>query len=108
MSLADTTHQDYVVPMEKYSPKLRSSVPPWPQTAATKFHHGVLTDRIIACAISVHKELGPGFLESVYEEAFSLELNHQKIPHQRQLPVRINYRGCMIGTHRIDLLIDHK
>jgi GxxExxY protein len=73
-----------------------------------KFYHGALTDRVIACAIAVHKELGPGFLESIYEEAFSIELDRRQIPYQRQLPLRIRYQGVPVGVHRIDLIIDHK
>ena len=73
-----------------------------------KFVHGILTDKIIACAIEVHKELGPGFLESVYEEAFALELERQRISHERQVPVRIRYHGVAVGMHRIDLIIDGK
>ena len=88
-------------------PKFRPS--PIPRSNdATKFHHGELTDRIIACAISVHKELGPGFLESVYEEAVALELNDQKIQFHRQLPVHIRYKGTLVGTHRMDLVVDNK
>ena len=92
--------------MNKAFPKLPPSLSPWSKTEAAKFHHGALTDRIIACAIAVHKELGPGFLEAIYEEAFALELDHQQIPYQRQLPVRILYRGVMVGMHRLDLIVD--
>jgi GxxExxY protein len=88
-------------------PKFRPS--PIPRLSnATKFHHGELTDRIIACAILVHKELGPGFLESIYENAIALELNDQQIEYCRQLPVQIRYKGTLIGTQRLDLVIDNK
>ena len=94
--------------MEKKPPLLKPSLSPWSKTEAAKYFHGSLTDRIIACAIDVHKELGPGFLESVYEEAFALELDRQAVPHERQLPVRIRYHGVAVGMHRIDFVIDHK
>ena len=94
--------------MEKNPPFLPPALSPWSKAEVAKFHHGALTDRIIACAIEVHKELGPGFLEKVYEEAFALELERQKIPHERQVSVRIRYRQLAVGMHRIDLIIDSK
>ena len=94
--------------MEKNSPFLPHSLSPRSKAEAAKFYFRSLTDRIIAGAIEVHKELGPGFLESIYEEAFSIELDHQQIPYQRQLPVRIRYQGVAVGLHRVDLIIDKK
>jgi GxxExxY protein len=67
-----------------------------------------LTDRILAAAIRVHKELGPGFLEVLYEEALALELGSSDISFERQKPIPILYRGCVIGEHRLDLLVDGK
>jgi GxxExxY protein len=64
-----------------------------------------LTERIIGAAIRVHTELGPGFLESLYEEALSLELRLNGIEFERQKPVPIFYRGQAIGEHRVDLLV---
>lgn len=94
--------------MEKGPPDLPPSLSPWSKTEASKFFHGALTDRVIACAISVHKELGPGFLESIYEEAFAIELERKQISYERQLPVRVRYQGVSVGMHRIDLIIDKK
>ncbi len=48
---------------------------------------------IIGVAIEVHKELGPGFLESVYEEAMVLESNKQQIPHETQVKIPVFYKG---------------
>ncbi len=55
----------------------------------SKLAHEELTGRIIACAIAVHKALGPGFLESIYETALAVELNHAglKVEQQKILPV---------------------
>ena len=64
-----------------------------------------LTGRIIAAAIAVHRELGPGFLESCYEEALCLELELTGITFQRQKPVSISYRDNIVGEHRLDLLV---
>jgi len=64
-----------------------------------------LTDRIIGAAIEVHKTLGPGFLESIYENAFAVELRAQDIPFKRQVAVPVVYRGVEVGLHRLDLFV---
>ena len=73
-----------------------------------KLAHEELTGRIIACAIAVHKALGPGFLESIYETSLVVELKHAglKIEQQKILPVY--YRGVLVGEHRLDLLVEDK
>jgi GxxExxY protein len=65
-----------------------------------------LTEKILGCAISVHKSLGPGFLEKFYEKALCVELHHRKLRYERQLPVSLRYRGQHIGYHRLDLFIE--
>ena len=65
-----------------------------------------LTERIIGAAIRVHSELGPGFLESIYEEALSVELRLLDLRFERQKPVPIFYRAQPIGEHRVDLLVE--
>lgn len=64
-----------------------------------------LTGRIIDAAIVVHKMLAPGFIESVYEEALCIELNHRDILFERQKSVDLTYRGEPIGQHRLDLFV---
>jgi GxxExxY protein len=66
-----------------------------------------LTDKIIRCAIEVHKKLGPGFLESIYENALIIELQKQDLQVERQREVVIKYNGVEVGRHRLDLIIDH-
>jgi GxxExxY protein len=68
--------------------------------------HDALTDRIIGCAISVHKTLGPGLMEATYEEALCLELTDEGLPFTRQIGVPIFYRGHLIGEYRPDLVVD--
>ena len=65
-----------------------------------------LRDRVIGCAIRVHTDLGPGFLESIYEEALSVEFRHCGLQFERQKPVPLFYRGEPIGEHRVDLLVE--
>jgi GxxExxY protein len=67
-----------------------------------------LTDRIIAAALRVHRELGPGYLELIYENAFALELSRSGIAFERQKPLPIIYRGQPIGEHRLDLIVQWK
>ena len=66
-----------------------------------------LTGRIIGAAIEVHKILGPGLLESVYEECLSHELKVVQIPFERQKELPIEYKGVKLSCgYRIDLLVD--
>ena len=65
-----------------------------------------LTEKVIGSAIRVHKELGPGFLESVYEEALAVELLHMGVRFERQNPLAITYRGRVVGEHRLDFLVE--
>ncbi len=65
----------------------------------------LLIERVIGAAIRVHVELGPGFLESLYEEALAIELRALGLQFDRQKPVPIFYRGQAIGEHRVDLLV---
>jgi len=65
-----------------------------------------LTERIIGAAMEVHKALGPGLLESIYEEALCYEFELQNIAYQRQVPVDTIYKGRVIKGQRIDLLVE--
>jgi GxxExxY protein len=67
-----------------------------------------LSQKIIGAAIEVHRSLGPGFLESLYEEALCIELDNLGIPYERQKTLEIRYRDHKIGEHRLDLLIASK
>ena len=53
----------------------------------------------------MHRELGPGFNESLYEEALVIELSERSIPFSRQSPIYVQHRGKTIGNHRLDLLV---
>ena len=64
-----------------------------------------ITERIIGCAIEVHRNLGPGLLESIYEKALCHELEEQKVRHESQVTVPIIYKGIKLGEHRLDLLV---
>ena len=66
-----------------------------------------LTGKIIGAAIEVHKVLGPGLLESVYEECLSHELGKAKVPYERQKEIPVEYKGIKLSCgYRIDLLVD--
>ena len=67
-----------------------------------------ITQQIIAAAIRVHRQLGPGFLESVYEEALAVEFALSGIQFLRQYPVPLFYRDHQIGEHRLDFLVEEK
>jgi len=70
--------------------------------------HEKLSGEIIAAAIAVHRTLGPGLLEAVYENALCLELHARKVPLQRQLVVPVFYGGSEVGAHRLDLVVDDR
>ena len=65
-----------------------------------------LTERIIGCAIAVHRELGPGLLEAIYEEALAIELEDQGLAFRRQVAVSAVYKGRRLGEYRLDLLVE--
>lgn len=64
-----------------------------------------LTERIIGCAIEVHRNLGPGLLEAVYEAALAVEFELAGLEFRRQVSFPIVYKGRQIGEHRLDLLV---
>jgi GxxExxY protein len=67
-----------------------------------------LTRRIIAAAIRVHSELGPGYLESSYEEALAIEFREARMFFERQKLLPIFYREHIVGQHRVDLVVEDK
>lgn len=67
--------------------------------------HAALTERIIQCAIEVHKHIGPGLLESVYESALCFEFSAAGLSYKRQIGVPLYYKGHLISEHRPDLVV---
>jgi GxxExxY protein len=66
-----------------------------------------LSNSVIGCAIEVHRELGPGLLESAYEQCLAAELSRSRIPFQIQVDLPVRYKGMRLDCgYRIDLLID--
>ena len=67
-----------------------------------------ITEKIIGCAIEVHKTLGSGLLESIYEEALCYEFQLQNINFERQKEVDVIYKNKVIKGQRLDLLVEGK
>jgi GxxExxY protein len=65
-----------------------------------------LTEKIIGAAIEVHRELGPGLLETIYEAALCYEFELQGIKYKRQVPADIIYKGKAIKGQKIDMLVE--
>jgi GxxExxY protein len=79
----------------------RDSGEPWGQENA-------VTERVIGCAIEVHKVLGPGLLESIYEGALCVELSRRGLSYSRQAPVPVTYKGEPIADFRLDLVVEDR
>jgi GxxExxY protein len=68
-----------------------------------------LSNKVIGCAIEVHRELGPGLLESTYEQCLAYELGRARIPFQLQVALPVQYKETRLDCgYRIDLLVDGK
>src|SRR5689334_16162143 len=65
-----------------------------------------LTQKIIGCAIEVHRQLGAGLLEALYEQALAIEFGLQGLKFDRQVDLPVEYKGQMIGRYRLDLLVE--
>ena len=78
------------------------------RNAGKELRDSEITDAIISAAIAVHRERGPGFLESIYEQALAVEFALRGIAFVRQKPIPLFYRDHQIGEHRLDFLVDEK
>src|SRR5687767_5151202 len=67
-----------------------------------------LTRRIIGAAMQVHRALGPGFLESIYQKALLRELELQGMGIKTQVEVEVAYRAAIVGVHRLDLVVENQ
>jgi GxxExxY protein len=73
-----------------------------------EFLYGDLTNKIIELAIKVHKKLGPGFIEKIYEKALSHELNKGGMKYEKQKSIRVKYDEILLGDQRVDMIIEGK
>lgn len=69
--------------------------------------HEDLTRKIIGCAMEVHKQLGNGFQEVIYQRALSIELQLQGLEFSREHEMQIQYKGHEIGTRRVDFFVEN-
>ena len=67
-----------------------------------------LAERIIGCAYRVHNELGPGFLEKVYENALKIDLEDKGLVVEQQCPISVRYRGRVVGDFHADLMVEKR
>lgn len=65
-----------------------------------------LTEQIIGAAIKVHRRLGPGFIESIYENALVIELRKRNLKIEQQKEVKVEYEGIEVGRHRLDIFVE--
>ena len=67
--------------------------------------HGELTEKVIGCAITVHRTLGPGFLESVYQNALAHELRKADLEVECERKIQVTYDGVVVGDFAADMLV---
>ena len=68
--------------------------------------HKDITEKIIGCAMQVHRTLGNGFQEVIYQRALAIEMNHQGLEYEREKEMEIFYRDELIGTRRADFFVE--
>jgi GxxExxY protein len=73
-----------------------------------KYLHSELTGKIIGCAIEVHKTLGNGFQEVIYQRALEIEMTRQGLAFSREHEMDIFYKGLKIGNRRVDFFVEEK
>jgi GxxExxY protein len=71
-----------------------------------KYKHSALTSKIIGCAIEVHKHLGNGFQEVIYQRALAIEFSIQDIAFEREFEMPLYYKEEQIGTRRVDFFVE--
>ncbi len=75
--------------------------------ARSKLLHEALTEQVIGAAIEVHRELGPGLMESAYEECFCHEMHLRQVRFERQVPLPVRYKGVGLDCgYRIDMVVE--
>ncbi|MFH1826588.1 MAG: GxxExxY protein [bacterium] len=74
----------------------------------TELLYKELTFRIIGAIFEVHKSIGPGFVEKIYEHALAEELKLKKIPYEQQKKISVCYKNKIVGYHILDFVIDDK
>ncbi|MBE8713749.1 GxxExxY protein [Sphingobacterium hungaricum] len=72
----------------------------------TDYKYSELTSKIIKSAMEVHSYLGSGFQEVIYQRALAIEFRLSKINFDREFEMPIYYKGILIGTRRVDFLVD--
>ena len=72
----------------------------------TNYEHSELTGKIIGCAMEVHKALGNGFQEVVYQRALAIEFELQGLFFEREKEMSLSYKGRDIGTRRVDFFVE--
>ena len=73
-----------------------------------QYLHSELTGKIIGCAMEVHRTLGNGFQEVIYQRALQIEMNAHGLEFSREHEMRIVYKGVEIGTRRVDFFVEVK
>jgi GxxExxY protein len=71
-----------------------------------QYVHSELTRRIIGCAMEVHRVLGNGFQEVIYQRALAIEMTQQGLAFSREHEMMIHYKGEEIGTRRVDFFVE--
>jgi GxxExxY protein len=72
----------------------------------TNYPHSALTSRIIACAVEVHKTLGPGYEEVFYQRALAKELAAAGLDATREVEIEVTYKGLSLGKKRVDFVVE--
>lgn len=73
-----------------------------------KYLHSELTSKIIGCAMEVHRTLGSGFQEVIYQRALAIEMTQQRLEYSREHEMKIYYKDTEIGSRRVDFFVEEK
>ena len=76
--------------------------------ANEKYKHSEITSKIIGCAIEVHKYLGNGFQELVYQRSLAIEFGLQSLNFQREFEMPLKYKGEDLGSRRVDFFVEDR